>query len=403
MSTLLHIDSCLNTGSTGRITEAIGSMALKCGWKCYIAHSSRYSNPPSCMSSFKMGTLFGEYLHYGESLFFDNHGLSSRTETKCLINYIKSIKPDVIHLHCIHGYYLNYKILFEYLNKTEIQIVWTFHDCWAFTGHCAYFDRIKCNKWKTGCCKCELIGDYPKALMDNSSRNYNIKKTLFSENQNLHIVTVSKWLEGLSRESFFKKKDIRTIYNGVDINIFKPTDSEYMRQKLGIGNKKVLLAAATVWAERKGFNDYIELSKMLSDDMVIILLGLDKKKSVGLPSNIIGIEKTESIQDMASFYSLADIVLNLSYEETFGLTTAEGMACGTPSIVYDATASPELITPETGLIVEPGNVKGVFNAIQKMVKTPKVFFSKSCRARAVCSFNKDKQFEEYIKLYEDII
>ncbi len=403
MPTLLQIDSCLNTGSTGRITETIGRMAQNKGWECHIIHGARYANPPSSMHSIQTVSKVGEYIHYIKGLLFDNHGLSSKKETTIAVEQIKSIKPDVIHLHCIHGYYLNYQLLFEYLNSTNIPIVWTFHDCWAFTGHCAYFDRANCEKWKTRCFDCPLKGDYPKALVDHSKTNFLLKRELFTKNKNLHIVTVSKWLEALTKESFFAGNDIRTIYNGVDLKLFKPCDAGLLKKKLGLDNKKVLLAAATVWAERKGFADYLKLSNKLEKDIVIVLLGLDEKKKKCLPNNIVGLSRTESVEELALYYSLADIVLNLSYEETFGLTTAEGMACGTPSIVYNATASPEVISPDTGIVVSPGNINEVVNAIRIILDKGKMAYSYACRKRAESLYDKNRRFADYIDLYESLI
>ena len=203
---LLQIDSCLVTGSTGRITESVAQLAKSQGWDCYIVHGGRYVKRPSCMKDIQSVSPTGEYVHYAESLLFDNHGLASRRATRKVIEQIKQIKPDVVQLHCVHGYYLNYKILFEYLNSTNIPVVWTFHDCWAFTGHCAHFVTVGCKKWKTECHDCPLKGDYPKSFVDCSKRNYKLKKKLFTANENLHIVPVSDWMAGFVRESFLKNK-----------------------------------------------------------------------------------------------------------------------------------------------------------------------------------------------------
>lgn len=402
MPTLLQIDSCLNMGSTGRITESIGALSISQGWECYIVHGARYANPPSCMHSIPSVSKWGEYLHYLEGLFFDNHGLSSRGATKRVVEIIKEIKPDVIQIHCLHGYYLNYKILFEYLNTTNIPIVWTFHDCWAFTGHCAHFVSVNCDKWKKeGCHGCELKSDYPRALIDYSNRNYNLKKKLFCENQNLHLVAVSYWIEELVKSSFLKDKPIQTIYNGVDVNVFKPCVTNNLRKKYNLNNKKILVAAATAWSQAKGLNDYILLSQKLPDDVVLIMIGLSDTQKKSLPKNVIGFGRTESVNEMATFYSLADIILNLSYAESFGLTTVEGLACGTPGIVYNTTASPELITPETGIVVKSGDVESVAKAVRSLlVKRKPVDI---CRERAVKYFNKDDRYNEYINLYEHLI
>lgn len=403
MFKLLQIDSCLNMLSTGQITESIGKRAIKRGWDTFIIHGARYIRSGSCMKSVQAESKWGEYAHYFEGLFLDNHGLSSRFSTKKMIEKIKEIKPDIIQLHCIHGYYLNYKLLFDYLNITNIPVVWTFHDCWSFTGHCSHFIMAGCEKWKTGCNDCPLKGDYPKSFVDFSPRNYEIKKQLFTSNNNLHIVTVSKWLESLARQSFFSDKEITTIYNGVDRDVFHKVESGELRRHLHLDNKNVLVAAATSWNKYKGLYDYIKLSERLPDNTSLVLIGLTKDQIKTMPSNIIGIEKTNSAKELACYYSMADIVLNLSYAETFGLTTVEGMACGTPGIVYNTTASPELITPETGFVVETGSVNQVLSAIKLILEQGKEYYSASCINRAKTVFDKEERFEDYMKLYERLL
>ena len=251
MPTLLQINSALNKGSTGRIAEQIGVLAMQQGWNVYIAHGARYTNS-SKLNTIQVVTKTEEKLHAVESMLFDSHGLNSKNATKKLVEKIKEIKPDIIHLHNIHGYYLNYKVLFEYLSTIDTPIIWTLHDCWTMTGHCAHFDAAGCDKWKTGCHKCQLKGEYPKSiLLDRSSRNYNLKKRLFTALKNATIVPVSQWLGNIVKESYLSKHNIKVINNGIDINIFKPTDSKELRNSLNIGDKKVLLGVATAWSEKK--------------------------------------------------------------------------------------------------------------------------------------------------------
>jgi glycosyltransferase involved in cell wall biosynthesis len=356
------------------------------------------------MRSIQSVTKFGEYIHFIEGLLFDNHGLASRSATKRIVDFIKEIKPDIIQMHCIHGYYLNYKILFEYLNTTDIPIVWTFHDCWAFTGHCAHFLSAGCYRWRDGGCHhCPLSGDYPKSIFDGSVRNYKLKERLFKCNRNLHIVTVSKWLESVTRESFFCDHNIQTIYNGIDTKVFYPRETTLLRERLNLQDKKVLVAAATSWYENKGLNDYKELSNALPDDVVILLIGLTEDQIKALPAKIIGLKRTNSATELAQFYSMADIVLNLSYQETFGLTTVEGMACGTPGIVYNTTASPELLSNETGLVIEAGDIEGVNNAVRTLIEKGKRSFTSHCVNRVYSLYNKDTQFQKYINYYESLL
>lgn len=393
---LLQIDSCLVTGSTGRIAESVAQLAQSRGWECYIVHGGRYVKRPSCMKDIQSVSPTGEYLHYAESLLFDNHGLASRRATRSVIEQIKLIKPDVVQLHCVHGYYLNYKILFEYLNSTNIPVVWTFHDCWAFTGHCAHFVTAGCEKWKTGCYDCPLKGDYPKSFVDCSKRNYELKKHLFASNKNLHIVPVSDWLSQITEQSFFKNNIIHVIKNGVDINVFRP--------KMDLStNRFTIIAVSSVWNENKGLSDYIELAELLGKDEELVLVGISDHLKAILPPSIRCISRTDSVDELVRLYNQSDVVLSLSKAETFGLTIVEAMACGVPAVVYDNTALPELVTKETGYIVRTGDVAAVYEKICEIRKKGKAFFSNECRERAEKVFDKNKCFNKYLELYEELI
>lgn len=401
MPTLLQISIEANVFSIGRIEQHIGDLVLDKGWESYLTYSRGYQ--PGRSTAIKIGGAPEIYWHVVMTRLFDRHGLHSKNATKVLIKKIQEINPDIIHLHQIHGYYLNIILLFEFLSEYGKPVVWTFHDCWAFTGHCAHFQKVGCEKWKNQCESCPLISAYPKSLFDRSKKNYNLKKRLFTSVADLHIVTVSKWLEGLAKESFFKQCSIQTIYNGVDICVFRPCDTMHLRKKLGLEGMHVLVAAATTWSVNKGYNDYIELAGLLDKNIVLILVGLEGELSSSLPSNIIARPRTNSAMELAEYYSMADIVMNLSYAETFGLTTAEGMACGTPGIVYNATASPELIIPKTGLVVEKGDIKAVYSAVCEILNQGKEYYSEACREYAQTCFDKNIQYTKYVRLYEELL
>lgn len=394
MPILLQIDSCLGILSTGRITESIGALAKTCGWKCYIAHGARFVGE-SRMNSIPVVTKFGEYIHYAQSLFFDNHGLNSTTETKRFIKKIEEIKPDVIQLHCIHGYYINYKILFEYLNQTNIPVVWTFHDCWAFTGHCAHFVTANCNRWKIeGCHDCPLKSDYPQALIDRSSSNFELKKKLFSANKNLHIVAVSDWLASFSKESFFKDKDIRVINNGVDITKFRPCSLK--------NDKLTIIGVASSWGKDKGLYDFYKLHKKLPlEDFDIILVGLTKEQVDDLPNGIKGITRTANVDELAKLYSEASVFVNPTYADSFPTVNMEALACGTPVITYKTGGSPEIVDEKTGIIIEQGDIDALLKAILDIKYSP--LTSVDCRKRAERLYNKDDRFMDYVRLYEELI
>lgn len=401
MKKLLQINVVANSGSTGKIAENIGKLAISQGWESYIAYGR--GEPQSASHLLRIGNNRDMYMHGIQSRLFDNHGLASRNATRKFVEEIKRINPDIIHLHNIHGYYLNYEILFEYLSTINTPVVWTLHDCWSFTGHCSHFDAIGCDKWQTGCFSCPLKGEYPTSkFIDASKRNYALKKRVFTSVSNLTFVPVSRWLADLVGESFLEKYPIRVINNGIDTEVFQQRESD-LRKRHEIENKFVLVGVAGVWDAMKGLEDFIKLSSMLPDDCVIIMIGLTKKQIEGLPKNIIGIERTENQTQLAEYYSIADVVMNLSYQETFGMTTVEGFGCGTPCVVYDRTASPELISQYTGIIVEAADMHGILSAIETIKRNGKQHYSAACRQRAVEFYNKDDKFKEYIRLYNELV
>ena len=401
---LLQIDTCLGVGSTGRITEGIAQVAQNQGWECYIIHGARYVKRPSCMKDIQTVSKIGEYMHYAEGLLFDNHGLSSRHATHRVVEQIKAIKPDVIQMHCIHGYFLNYKILFEFLQTIDTPIVWTFHDCWAFTGHCAYFDSINCEKWKTGCHDCELKATYPPAkIFDCSKRNYELKRRLFtSVGKKTVIVPVSYWIEKLVKQSYLKDIRVKTIHNGTCIEVFKPSCESMLRERLGIGNKKVVLGVALPWVPRKGMQDMLKLAKLLpADEYQVVLVGLNDKQMQTLPMNVIGVKRTNSAKELSEFYSMAIAFVNPTYEDNFPTTNIEALACGTPVVTYATGGSPEAVDDRTGRVVKQGDIDGLAKAIMEMKCHP--LSSTDCRDRAVRLYDKDKRFADYISLYESLL
>lgn len=398
---ILQVNATCNWGSTGQICEGIAETADNDGWDCYIAHGSRYVNITK-FQAYEVGDRNSNYKHIAYSMIFGRHGLASSKETRELVEYIKNLNPDVIHLHNIHGYYLNYKILFDYLNSVQIPVVWTLHDCWSFTGHCTHFDHIGCEKWKSECSSCPLTHtDYKSLFFDRSKANFLEKKKCFTSKSNMVIVTVSDWLRQKASESFLKIHPIKTIYNGIDTNVFKYQPSD-IKESL-VGDKKMLLAVATDWDKNKGLYDYIELSKILPHDYQIVMVGVSGKIRKLLPHNIVTLERTHNVTALVELYSAAEIVMNLSYLETFGLTTVEGMACGTPSIVYNKTASPELVTPETGRVVEAGHIEDVLSAISEISAIGKESFSNACRQRVLDVFEKESCHMQYIELYKELL
>lgn len=402
MHSILQINTTLNIGSTGRIAEQIGQLAIQEGWDCYIAYGGRYIGT-SCISSYQISSKLDNYIHALEGELLGRHGLGSVLSTERFVKMIDRLRPDIIHLHNIHGYYLNYKILFEYLAKVKIPIVWTLHDCWSFTGHCTHFENVNCNRWKTECGQCPLLmAQYKSRIVDRSRKNYILKRELYNQLEDVTIVPVSNWLGDLVSQSILSKFPIEVIHNGIDINMFKSVENN-IRERYNIGADKAILlgVVGSGFDNEKGKNEFVELSKL--KDLQIILVGLSSDDAKGLPKNIIKIERTNNQRELAEFYSAADIFVNPTYNDTFPTTNIEALACGTPVVTYRTGGSPETIDENTGIVVDKGDYKGLLYAIGEILGKGKKKYSRACRERAVCLFNKDERFMDYIQLYDRIL
>lgn len=394
---IIQINITDKVGSTGQIVDEIGQLVIAKGWNSYIAYGRKAGLSDSKL--IHIGNMVDEYSHGIQSRILDNHGLASRWVTNKFIKSIEMIRPDIVHLHNIHGYYLNYPILFKFLDNLNVPVVWTLHDCWPITGHCAYFDAVNCEKWKTGCYSCPNRRSYPASLfLDRSKKNFEDKRHYFSLLDNLTIVPVSYWLEGIVQESFLKKYPIITIHNGISLDHFKRYESRIISSE-----KPVVLGVASVWERRKGFSDFIKLSG--HDDLQVVLVGVDKKTQKKLPPNIIGINRTSDQKELAEYYSRADVFVNPTYEDNFPTVNIESMACGTPVVTYRTGGSPESLTEMTGIVVEKGDVDGLYTAIRSILdKSPKEreVQRELCVKRAK-EFDYKIRFKEYIDLYEKLL
>ena len=403
MPTLLQITSEVNSGSVGRIAEQIGEVAIEKGWNSYITYAR--NNLPSASKVIKIGTYKDIYLHVLQTRVLDNHGFGSYNATKDLINKIIEIDPDIIHLHHLHGYFIHIELLFDYLVKSNKPIVWTFHDCWSFTGHCTHFEYVGCNKWKDGCYNCEQTAEYPKSLVfDRSKKNYSEKKQIFNALTKLVIVPVSNWLGAVIKDSFLKDYPIEVIQNGIDLNVFRPLkDHHAIKERYRIYKPFVILGVASNWEAKKGKQYFIALANLISADCVIVLVGLSKNQITKLPAQIIGIERTENLNDLVSLYSLADVFVNPTLEDSFPTTNLEALACGTPVVTFATGGSVEAISDDTGLITPKDDVPALLNAIERIKSNTKQFYSDNCRRRARDLYDKNLKFQAYFKLYQRLL
>ena len=398
MLRLLQINVTANWGSHGKIAEQIGKIAMANGWESYIAYGRNKTESESHL--IRIGSPIEICLHGIEAKLLGRHGLGSVLGTKMFIKRIRKIKPDVIHLHNVHGYYINYKLLFEFLIEYGRPVIWTLHDCWAFTGRCAHFVDVGCYKWKKGCYDCRFKQIYPNTwIWDHSKSDYQLKRKLFSMLPNLTIVPVSVWLKEFVRNSFLKNQRIEIIHNGTNLNTFAyPLKDEVENAKFTI------LGVSNLWTENKGLNDFIALRKCLPEDKYdIVMVGLNDKQLNALSKGIKGIKRTNSVQELVKLYASADVFWNPTYVDNFPTVNIEALACGTPVITYKTGGSPEAINENTGFVVDQGDLKGVLAAIDTIKIKGKKFYSPKCRQRAEEKFDMVKQFQKYIDLYNEVL
>jgi len=394
--TILQINVTANWGSTGKIAEQIGLIAMQYGWESYITYG-RMMNP-SKSELIKIGNQCDVYRHYIEGRFFDREGLASRRPTADFLKIVEGIKPDVVHLHNIHDHYLNYPLLFDFLAKKEIPVVWTQHDLWALTGGCCYIPN-GCNKWEICCDKCILRKGIK---LDRSKRNFEQKKQLFNSLKSLTIVPVSDWLGGLIKRSYLKNYQMKVIHNGIDTNLFKPQEVDIHR-KYGVEGKKLILGVASEWSKRKGLDDILKLSEILPQkEFAIIIVGRILEKSHRDNTKgckVVFVERTQNAIELAGIYSAASVYVNPTYQDNYPTTNLEAMACGTPVITYDTGGSPEAVDNNTGIIVEQGNINKLKDSVLKLSHAN---LNKECRNRAENLFESSKVYKEYISIYDKL-
>lgn len=394
---VLQINSVCGIGSTGRIATDIHNILIEQGHQSYIAYGRDL--PKNCDNAIIIGNKIDNYTHVAKTRLLDKHGFGSKQATIEFIDKIKELDPDIIHLHNIHGYYINVEILFNYLKEASKPVVWTLHDCWSFTGHCAYFDYVGCDKWKIGCYSCPEKKAYPSSLIfDNSKNNYLNKKRIFTGVKNLTIVTPSQWLANLVQESFLNEYPVNVINNGIDLNTFRPNEGDF-RKKFNLNGKFIILGVASVWDRRKGLKYFVELADKVSEDEVIVLVGLTEKQMNQIPENIIGITRTNNVEELVDIYSSADVFVNPTLEDNFPTTNLEALACGTAVITFDTGGSPESIDKITGIEIENRTSNQIYEVISKLRRSP---FRKNACVEKGKEFDKSKKFMEYVKLYESV-
>lgn len=410
MKRLLQINPVLRANtSTGRIMQEIGELAMSRGWESHIAYSKGRDGVMPCKSHLvPVGSSLSVALHGIETRLLDRHGLGSRLATQQFVERIKALNPDIIHIHNIHGYFLNYKILFRYLASCGKPVIWTVHDCWLYTGHCYYYSAAGCFKWKTGCGDCPQRGEFPRSMFrDRSAQNFRDKAEAFGSMQRdkFIIVPVSEWIASELRQSFLGGYDIRVLHNGIDTATFCPCPSDDIRTRYGLGNKHIILGLASIWMKEKGLDDFIQLADMTTNDEVIVMVGrMTPDQQTRLPKSIVTISRTDNTAQLAQLYSAATVFVNPTWQDNYPTVNLESIACGTPVITYRTGGSTEAVTEGiTGFVVEQGNTTAIMSRVRDIKSRGKASFTAPCRDFALTHFRKEDRYQDYLDLYDQLL
>lgn len=399
--TIVEINA-YNHGSTGNIMLQIAAKARENGYCVYTCCPKSRSNikRKDISNQIFIGNRFSRNLHLLLGYFTGYNECFSIIATKRFLKKIDKIKPDIIHLHNLHGSYINLKILFNYIKKNDIRVIWTFHDCWPFTGKCPHFTLLNCKKWIYGCTDCPQLKEYPAIKYDSTKNIYDLKKKLFRNVNRLEIVTPSEWLACLVKQSFLKEYPVRIINNGIDLDIFKPTDSEF-RKKYDISEEQfVVLFVSFGWNYSKGLDVVCEIADRLDDRYKVVVVGVDDVTEDQMPSKIISIHRTQDQYELAAIYSAADVFVNPTRQEVLGMVNIEALACGTPVITFDTGGSPECVDSDSGIVVGCNDIDAMYEAI-KSVCEKKKFNHADCIKRAN-KFDSERKYLEYIDLYANM-
>lgn len=393
------------SGSTGGIMLSTAEVARNRGHevKTFSTHlySKKYKKLPKAPKGHEYyGCYLDSILHFTLARFFGKSGTYSKFSTASLIRKLKKFKPDILQLHNLHNCAVNLPMLFKYIKKSGVKVVWSLHDCWSVTGHCPHFDMIGCEKWKTGCFDCPVYDKVWRTKKDTSKWMWDHKKEWFNGVKDMTIVGASNWIKGVVEQSYLKNYPVKIIENGIDLSVFKPTESDF-RKIHGLEDKFIIISVADYWTERKGVDVFIELSKRLDDRFKIVLVGTTDATDKYLPKNILSIHRTSNQLELVKIYSTADVFVNPTREETFGLVNVEALACGTPVITFNTGGSPEIVDETCGIVVEKNDVDAMEQAIIK-VCTEKPFTAEDCVNHAK-SYEKYDKYGEYVDLYSSII
>ena len=396
---IVQINAVYEYSSTGRTTKEMHEHFLSKGIDSYV-FCRNLSSPKD--NIYKIGGTCDYKFHSFMSHLLDAQGLFSSVSTSSVVKHLQKINPDVVILRNLHSNYINYPILLKYLASEDIPTIVVLHDVWTFTGHCCFYTEDRCNKWLTSCGHCPAIHKYNSSwIMDRSASNFKKKLSLFNSIPRLAVVGVSDWVTNEAKKSpvFANAKIFQRIYNWIDLKKFHPFDSSSLREKMGINNYFTVLSVAQGWNEAKGLFKIFEVANKMPD-VKFVLVGRMAYYGI-FPDNVISVGTTSNVQELAQFYSMADVFLVCSVQETFGKVSAEALACGTPVIANNSTANPEIADEKCGLSFNNNDVTEIISAIENMrSRLQNHDLKEICVQRALNEFDFNKQIKKYLSLFK---
>lgn len=393
---IAYINSVVGFGSTGRIVLQLSMIE---GVESRIYYGRKKDT--TSLENYRITNFFGNACHAFSTFIFDAHGFSNTFETERMVKDLHNFQPDIVHLHNLHGYYIDIRVLFSYLKESNVKVVWTMHDCWAFTGHCAHYEMFGCEQWKSVCKKCPAIHQYPITFNPyNVEKNFFRKKRILTSLGNrLTIVTPSYWLKNQLEQSFLKNTNQVVISNGIDLNVFHPVESQF-RKNHQLEKTFILLACASIWTKEKGLDDLISLSKRLNKDMKLVVVGLKKSQFKLFSKETVCISRTQNVQELVELYSTANVFLNLTLQDTYPTVNLEALACGCPIITYQTGGSTEMITSDTGVIVKKNDIDDLLYQIKHIMNHP---FDRAECVKLASTHSKVEMNREYALLYRSVL
>lgn len=395
---IVQINAVYHFSSTGRTTEDMHLFLQKEGIDSYVFCINE-DKPGAGL--FRMGNRLDHKAHAFLSRFTGLRAYFSKPATRQLVRHLDKIHPDIVVLRNLHTNFIHLPMIMTYLANNNIKTIWVLHDCWAYTGGCTHYTVRQCFRWQTECQNCPWKGDNTSWFIDRSKKVFADRKMYFGAIKDLTIVGVSDWVTNEAKKSFLKDnaQRILRIYNWIDLDVFYPRDTADLKNKHSLSeNDFVILGIAQIWSENKGLSLFLEMARTFPQTKVIMVGTLDAT----LPDNIIHVDAIDNTDLMAQYYSLADVLVNFSQQETFGKVAAEALACGTPVIANNNTAQPEVVG-DCGYVISNNSKEECFASIRKIMEQGKNSYSKKCVERARALFAKDDRLNDYLNLFKQIL